>query len=194
MSCDYRKSFSLSVPEKQKTLFCLNLCVKFRAFPRISCHPYFNSAPHQNIFVVVGFPRLCVCRVFVILPTPLDFVWPFLPPSWDITLNQQMDDYCRYLVDELHVLYNTHSWMMMMIWWHALYMIQNVARAAPHTDTHTHYREHTFLSFLLITLFFFYNENYIIIYIFFLCSVGCVCCSCVCVFFFFFLLICILNI
>ncbi len=40
---------------------------------------------------------------------------------------QQMDDYCRYLVDELHVLYN--SWMMMT---RPLYDTKRSARS--HTD------------------------------------------------------------
>jgi hypothetical protein len=51
----------------------------------------------------------------------------FFPPPSPI---KQMDDYCRYLVDELHVLYN--SWMMMTRPFIYIYDTKRSARS--HTD------------------------------------------------------------
>ena len=83
MSCDYRKSFSLSLSLKKKTLFCLNLCVKFRAFPRISCHPHFNSAPHQKYFFGCCWISPIVCAVCLLFCPPYWILSDLLPPRYN---------------------------------------------------------------------------------------------------------------
>ncbi len=96
-----------------------------------SCHPFCSQAPPPVwIFSVLKFrsgkkKEICsICSICVRVCFPFGC---FSPPS----PIKQMDDYCRYLVDELHVLYN--SWMMMTRPFIYIYMIQNVALAATQT-------------------------------------------------------------